>query len=244
MAIIHKSTNNLEVELGKRRKKIEKVWIGSLFVSIIFLFLGNGGMIGSIILLTLFINMVMINKNHIIKVGMKGEEKAKDLAMSLDENHHVFTNLQLEYEGKTSETDIIVVGHSGLFIIEIKNHNGTIVGTGGEKFWTQHKVGRKGGEYSKQLYSPEKQVKTHVYRLSKILKDNHIHTWVQGMVYFINSEVRINITATEVPVTSINFNGNLRAWLEENKSKQSLSNDEIKKIVEVLKEYTTIKKVS
>lgn len=63
------------------------------------------------------------------KAGRAGEEKAANIIGSiLRENDRLFTNVQISYEGKPAELDNVIVNKYGVFIIEVKNYNGTLVG--------------------------------------------------------------------------------------------------------------------
>ena len=60
--------------------------------------------------------------------GLEGEEAAQGCLSSLGDDCYVFTNLYIPYEGKDSETDILVVSPAGVTIVEVKNHKGVIRG--------------------------------------------------------------------------------------------------------------------
>ena len=138
----------------------------------------------------------------IVGVGLSGEQMAVSLVRRLPDTYTVFRNLTVEYEGKTSEMDLVVVGPSGVFVIEVKNHNGTIRGSREAKMWTQHKVGQGGTPYHSRLYSPVKQVRTHVYCLAGILEMADIRVFVRDGVFFTNPDTRVELmgTSTRTPV--------------------------------------------
>jgi len=86
--------------------------------------------------------------------GIKGEQRSSDIIETLPNGYEVFTSLHIQTkQGNRAEYDQIIVGDNGLFVIEVKNHNGNIVGNEEDSTWTQHKVGRKGGEYLKEMKS-------------------------------------------------------------------------------------------
>ena len=76
--------------------------------------------------------------------GMNGERIATKVLAALPDGYTVFQNLIVIYNNKESEIDNIVVGRRGVFIVEVKNHNGHIAGDLNAIYWTQHKVGRGG----------------------------------------------------------------------------------------------------
>ena len=137
--------------------------------------------------------------------GVLGEERAlSQLAEGLDDSYTIIQNAVITLDGKSSEIDLIVVGLNGVFAIETKNRNGLIEGGYDRERWLQHKVGRRGGEYSAEFYSPVKQVGTHVFRLAGFLKQNGIRFYIMGAVYFSNPEARVRLSgeADKIPVFS------------------------------------------
>ena len=137
--------------------------------------------------------------------GDFGEQKTGDiLEHYLPEDYTLVQNLTLHYAGGTSEIDTIVIGKSGVFIVEIKNVKGTIRGDYADYEWLQDKIDRYGIEHPKNLYNPTKQVGTHIWRLAKFLRENKIDTYVQGAVYFANPESALALSGEEgkIPVFS------------------------------------------
>ncbi len=133
------------------------------------------------------------SKAEILKSGIEGETETAFLLSHLPQGYTVVQDVHVTYEGRTSEIDNIVIGAAGVFVIETKNQKGYIEGDADEKDWTQHKVGRGGTPYSKEFYSPIKQVGTHVFRLSRYLKSNGVRTYINGVVYFANPEAAVEI---------------------------------------------------
>lgn len=130
-----------------------------------------------------------------LKQGVDGEDITADILMNgLSDKYTVFQNSIITLDGKKSELDLIVVGENGIFVLEAKNRNGRIVGNYTKDKWTQYKIGRKGGEYSAEFYSPVKQVGTHVFRLAGFLRQNSIRAHIDGIVYFANPEAELQIS--------------------------------------------------
>ncbi len=125
--------------------------------------------------------------------GIHGERNATKLLETLPDYYTVFQNVILVGADRESEIDNIVVGKSGVFIIEVKNHNGHIVGDLNDKYWTQHKMGRGGIPYTKTMYSPVKQVGTHIYHLANYFRQSGINTYIEGMVYFANKDCELSL---------------------------------------------------
>ncbi|MCI8637817.1 MAG: NERD domain-containing protein [Coprococcus sp.] len=130
----------------------------------------------------------------ILVSGIRGERSAAKVLAALPDSYTVFQNVMVTYDNKKSEIDNIVVGKSGVFIIEIKNHNSHIVGDLQDRYWTQHKVGRGGTPYTSRMYNPVKQVGTHIYCLANYLRQNGVNTYIEGMVYFVNKTCLLSLT--------------------------------------------------
>lgn len=141
-----------------------------------------------------------VKRGIIFRFGARGENIGLTQALQLPEGYHVFTNVTISYQNYSQETDLIIVGMKGVYIVEVKNHNGKIIGDAEAAQWMQHKVGRGGGRYSKKMNNPVKQVKGQVYKLSKFLKEQGINVWVEGVILFTNSEVIVDVHNSSIPI--------------------------------------------
>lgn len=212
MAKIVNRQNHLERDFKTLRRKRN---IGVITILLIFLLLmvlpaithgtSFSHLVPVIFLVTFFIftkKGVGINKEmKIIKAGLDGEKETLKVFKKLPDSYTVFSDLEIEAEGKKSQLDHVVVGPNGVFIIETKNLNGKVTGDAADHNLLQSKVGRGGTPYSKQFYNPIKQVSTHVFRLSRYLKANSVDLWVQGAVYFSKPTVQVFINnSSEIPV--------------------------------------------
>lgn len=138
-----------------------------------------------------------------LKAGIRGEQNGAELLQSLPDSYLCLQNATVPYRGKESETDLIVAGPTGVFIIEVKNRNGHITGDAEDKNWVQHKVGRAGGEYESAFYNPTKQVGTHIYRLAHYLRERGCRVHIDGAVLFPNPETTLSLSGDkEIPVFS------------------------------------------
>lgn len=178
------------------------------------------------------------DKFNSIKSGVKGERNVISIISKLPEDYKAISNVIVEYEGKSSELDLVLIGKNGIFVIETKNHNGTIEGDDTDERWIQYKVGRKGGRYSKSMYNPMKQVSTHVYRLSNFLKMNGVNVWVQGIVFFSNRSARvyINHRLNKIPVFAASNYGveDLLQYINTYQTKKEIDTETIHKMVSLL----------
>ena len=82
----------------------------------------------------------------------------------------VINNLLLQQEnGKTSQTDHVVINKNGVFVIETKNYAGRIYGDDYRKEWTQV---LNYGKVKNHFYSPVKQNAVHIHRISELLSED------------------------------------------------------------------------
>lgn len=167
--------------------------------------------------------------------GNLGEEVAGVmLEKFLPDSYTVIQNAVISYGSGQSEIDNIVIGRSGVFIIEVKNSKGTIIGDCENKDWLQQKTDRYGIEHQKYFYNPIKQVGTHIYRLANYLRDNKIFTHIKGAVYFANSNTSLSIhgDTDNIPVFSFYSQNEMIDYIKEGTA--NLSDKTIERIIQLL----------
>lgn len=182
----------------------------------------------------------MAQKSNTLASGLAGETMTAAIVASLPQSYCGFQNVQITYDGKTSELDMVVVGPTGVFIIETKNLNGTVQGNYDDPQWTQHKIGRQGTPYSKQFYSPVKQVGTHTYRLANHLRAHGLQVYVNSMVYFSNPDtmVQMNGAPKKIPVYTAMQGGQSAICGAIMNSEQRLSPEIVNRIAMLLNNQT------
>lgn len=153
----------------------------------------------------------------------------------LPEDYTVIQNITITYEGRASEIDNIIVGKTGIFVVEVKNVKGTVIGNFSSNDWVQDKVDNYDIEHIKTLYNPVKQTSTHIYRLAGVLKENGIFTFIKGAVYFANPETKLNINGENekaIPIFSARNTNELLDYIMNGNA--NLSKKQIEKILEIL----------
>ncbi len=196
------------------KKKSPTVGVGWLISGIVFLLMAVilaiafhpiiamiPGVIGVILFLMSFISDG-IRDTSIRRAGEAGEDATAYLISQLPQGYYGFRNVYVTYEGKQSEIDMVVVGRTGVFIVETKHLNGYVVGNYESHNWILHKTGRRGGAYSKEFYSPVKQVGTHVYRLANFMRSQGVNVRVEAMVFFTNPNTQVVVSGVpgRIPV--------------------------------------------
>lgn len=123
--------------------------------------------------------------------GLEGEQTALDMLSELEDNCHIYTNLMITYDGRDSETDIIVVAPHTVTIVEVKNYRDSLIGD-----WSDEELvleaERGHTTHRNEVYNPVKQVATHAYRLSNALREHGIPAQVNRCVLFVNHSVSLD----------------------------------------------------
>ena len=159
--------------------------------------------IGAIIILFGFIAIIVIDRNTRVKpigefdeqkrAGRLGEKYASSLIKKvLKENDTLLTNVKISYDGKQAEIDNIVINNRGIFLIEVKNYGGVLIGKEDDYEWLKIKKSSGGENYQKVVKNPIKQVNRQVYLLSHFLRQYGCNVWIDGYVFLVqrNSPVK------------------------------------------------------
>ena len=103
--------------------------------------------------------------------GRLGEEKAAEIIDGLlKEGDYHLTNVEISFDEKSAEFDNIIVNKYGVFIIEVKNYNGTIVGGEDDYEWEKYHTSDAGNTYVKSVKNPIRQVRRQAGILAEYLK--------------------------------------------------------------------------
>lgn len=143
-------------------------------------------------------------KDRARQSGAAGEDYTLKALSNLPENYTIFNQVEVPDERSrtgTREVDFIVCGPNGIFVVESKNHNGTVAGGEHDESWTVHKVGRRGGAYSSQVRNPVKQVKTQVAVLNKYFRSRGLNPSITGVVTFSSNNDLSMIDSGSIHVT-------------------------------------------
>ena len=119
--------------------------------------------------------------------GERGEAIAADIIRrALHDDDIMFTNLCVEYDGKPAELDNVIVNRYGVFIIEVKNYKGRIVGFEDDCEWHKYKITDAGNVYEKSVKNPIGQVKRQTYILAHFLEENGSRVWIRGYAFLLH----------------------------------------------------------
>ena len=127
------------------------------------------------------------------RAGEIGEQITEDLLSLLPEDYTLLRNTTLMFDGKIAETDNIVIGKTGVFIIEVKNDYGQIIADYSQKEWKRTKTDAYGNVFEKTMRSPVKQVGFQRWLLSRILKEKGLSTHIEALVFFSHEDAHVLI---------------------------------------------------
>jgi len=71
--------------------------------------------------------------------------------------------------GETSEIDVMMIHHKGIFVLESKNYSGWIFGNETKKMWTQTLPAGRGRSRKESFYNPIMQNQSHIKHLKEFL---------------------------------------------------------------------------
>ena len=167
--------------------------------------IGNVGIGAFLILAILFIALLVFIANVLGRLGIDFHQRQIDAAgrrgeiivtdmicRVLRQGDLLFTNVQIEADGKKTELDNIIVNRQGIFIIEAKNYSGTLEGTEEDREWIKYHESGGGNIYVKTVRNPIPQVKRQVYILSTYLKEAGIRDWIDGYIVLVEANSPVN----------------------------------------------------
>lgn len=129
------------------------------------------------------------------RAGRHGEAVAtKAIKSILRDGDQLFTNIEITYEDKPTELDNVIVNSFGVFIIEVKNYNGNLVGNEDDYEWIKYKTTDAGNTYERAVKNPIKQVKRQVYILAKYLDYYGSRVWIEGYALLIHGNSPVEST--------------------------------------------------
>ena len=191
------------------------------------------GIISIIVIALLLIWFIAISRTGGIELpekraGRIGESIATAVIQEiLREDDVLLTNVEICVQDRQTELDNVIVNGNGAFVIEVKNWSGALSGTEDDYEWIESKMTPGGYFYQKKLKNPIRQIKRQIYILSQFLKQNEIHVWVNGYVFFVqyNSPIESQYILKTQQDIDIAIHGNIG---------NALTDAEIKKIKDLL----------
>jgi hypothetical protein len=182
-----------------------------------------------------FLIKYIIKRIKIKYAGYKGEKISKKVFKGLSKEYKVFHNVRFTLDGKRTEIDCLIVSRAGLFIVEVKNYKGILRGSD-QGTWTQTKVTKNSNLYTNEIRNPITQVSGQIHALSKYLKRNKQRAWIDGFVLFTHPQCDLKVSSDKVKLMVLNASSNnkILTMIRKSGTKNSLSQQEVSKIIEVI----------
>ncbi len=119
--------------------------------------------------------------------GAMGEYRTyRDLSYLEKEGAKFLYNCYLPRDkGKTTEIDLIMIHHSGIYVFESKNFSGWIFGSEDNRMWTQSLQGRRGRAHKEHFYNPIWQNDGHIKWMINRL-GNEYNNCFHSLIVFSN----------------------------------------------------------
>ena len=118
--------------------------------------------------------------------GIKGEYIVAEYLNQLPEDYFVFNDVK--FPGSYGNLDHVVIGPTGIYVIETKNYKGFFLIKGNELFY------KNGNRAKKAKGQPGKQVIANSMSLKKFLEDNGVNMdsiWISSIVTLIDNNFKI-----------------------------------------------------
>lgn len=170
----------------------------------------------------------------VLSSGVKGEKRLYRAVRRLSGNNIVFRNLPVRYKRGRSELDLLIVRHTGIIIVEVKNHSGTISGGWKSDKWLQKKFYRDGKSSQQEMDNPIKQMRRQRDIVKSILTAAGEDVWIDTVLYFSspNAKLRLSLRESDYVCSS---EAELIAFLEEYQGGETLSMSRMQRIAEILR---------
>lgn len=183
-----------------------------------------------VIILFIFLFLSLSNGEDQKRIaGKEGELQAKKILNHyLNENDLLLNNVNISIHGRNTELDYVVINNNGVFIFEVKNFSGKLVGNEDDQYWNKYKISSGNKEYIKEIRNPIKQLKREIYLLKEYLKYYGVDLWIEGYVLFVNMNSPVESEYTVNDKSEIDDILHLRR-------NQVLTKNQIEKIISILK---------
>ena len=208
----------------------------SLFIMNVFPYASIGTIL---ILMSYFFGMYTYQKYLTWKSGEISGDLVIQKLIELPDSYSLISGVVVP--PNRGDTDNIVIGPNGIFVIEAKHYGGEIKCDG--DVWERYKIGKKGNRYSLWSGSPSNQVK----RNAKVLKDFLLehkkeiferiapHIWIESIILFTNERANLYI---KNPTVQVLITDEICDFILSLDSKYSLSENEIDNISQIILKYS------
>ncbi len=233
-----RNTNNHKVIALFVAQVITGVMPVLLLIAFVMFKLYNTTILAAVFILLIFAcnvtYSILAHKYNVLYSGVKGEKQLYRAAKKLKGNNIIFRNLPVRYKRGRSELDLLIISHSGIIIVEVKNHSGTISGNWKSDKWTQRKFYRDGKTTTQEMDNPIKQMRRQRDIVKSILSAAGENVWIDTVLYFSSPNVKLRLSLRENDYLC-SSDAELMNFLDEYKGGETLSMSRMQKIAEILK---------
>jgi hypothetical protein len=138
-----------------------------------------------------------------VMLGFSGERHAgRVLAGELPQDYALLNGLKLPRGA--GDIDHLIVGPTGLFLLETKTMAGQIV-CEADGTWRRTRVGRAGTEYPAFIGDPAAQVQRNIFAVRRALRRRlpelfeRAPLWIEGLVVFAHPDTQLQAASSRVP---------------------------------------------
>ncbi len=182
---------------------------------------------------------VLARNYAVLNSGVKGERRLFRTVKKLHGTNIVFHNLPVRYKRGRSELDMLIISHSGVLIIEVKNHSGTISGSWNDEKWTQRKHYRDGKVTETFMDNPIKQMRRQRDIVKSILSAAGEDVWIDSVLYFSSPNARLKLSLRENDYVC-SESAELLEFLRGYERGETLSKTRMENIARILRESSGI----
>ena len=148
------------------------------------------------------------------RAGRLGEQFATTLIQEiLTDNDVLLTNVPLHAYDKETELDNLVVNSHGVFIIEVKNYYGELIGDEDDFEWIKNNMYPAGSFKQTTVKNPIVQVKRQIFILSQVLKAHYIDVRIDGYVFLTERNSPVDsplVLDTQADMDRVIHSGDIR----------------------------------
>jgi len=179
--------------------------------------------------------------NHFFKTvfdkGNNGEFLTFSYLEKLESYHKLMTNLYLpKKNGSTTETDLIMICETGIYVFESKNYSGWIFGNEKHKNWTQCFKNKQ----KHRFFNPIWQNKGHISALKSAVEIDQDHFYKSYIIFSERCTLK-KITVTSPNVKVIKRNALIRTIKKDMESSAKvMSIEEVDRLYAKLQQYIRV----
>jgi len=163
-----------------------------------------------------------LNAGAVKRAGAAGEDEALQELSRLPDSYVILNQLVLPHTRSRTgviELDFVVIGPTGVFVVEVKNQKGRVVCSEDGHTWPVQKISKRGNPYMSSMRNPIAQLKNQIWALKTYLEQKGHRAWIEGVVFFPNCESEVEYAGGLRPRTPCLFQAGLADHIQACQSK-------------------------